>query len=183
MRLVWAVREITPKLLHDSTTLDPGFAMDPQTLAVLRSSLTQLLASDVDLAAVFYARLFERAPELRRLFKADVTSQHKKLFAALAQVVIWADHPLELTGYLLRMGERHVRYGTLPEHYDIVGDALVWALERTLGPDFTPATRAAWTLAFSVVAQFMREGALGVSSSQRSAASPALLEPVGGLAR
>ena len=141
--------------------------MDPETLAALRSSLTLLLASDVDVTAVFYERLFELSPQLRALFKPDMTSQRKKLFAALAQIVTWGEHPLELTGYLLRMGERHVAYGVLPEHYDAVGSALLEALEQALGPDFTPRVRAAWTRAYEIVAHFMREGALGAHPSRR----------------
>ena len=149
--------------------------MDAETLAVLRGSLAQLIASKVDVAEIFYRRLFELAPGVRSLFKPDLSEQRKKLITALVQIVAWADQPQQLTGYLQRMGARHTGYGTLPEHYDVVGAVLLWTFDRALGPEFTPTVREAWTIAYKLVATIMREGAV--------ATSPTLprIEPVAGI--
>ena len=39
-----------------------------------------------------------------------------------------------------------------------VGAALLWTLEKGLGPDFTPETRAAWTEAYTALAGVMTNG-------------------------
>ena len=37
------------------------------------------------------------------------------------------------------LARRHVAYGVQPEHYALVGSALLWTLEQGLGDEFTPA--------------------------------------------
>jgi len=41
------------------------------------------------------------------------------------------------------LGARHSDYGVTAAHYKIAGEALLWALERGLGDDFTPEARSA----------------------------------------
>jgi hemoglobin-like flavoprotein len=42
------------------------------------------------------------------------------------------------------LGRRHTGYGVRDEHYDLVAEALMWALDKGLGPDFTPEVKDAW---------------------------------------
>jgi hemoglobin-like flavoprotein len=41
------------------------------------------------------------------------------------------------------LGARHSGYGVAAAHYAIVGEALLWTLERGLGEGFTPEVRSA----------------------------------------
>jgi nitric oxide dioxygenase len=41
------------------------------------------------------------------------------------------------------------------DQYAPVGAALLWTLEKGLGPDFTPETKAAWTEAYTALAGVM----------------------------
>jgi hypothetical protein len=43
------------------------------------------------------------------------------------------------------LGMRHVTYGATGGHYEVVGELLLWTLERGLGDAFAPDVRAAWT--------------------------------------
>ena len=36
------------------------------------------------------------------------------------------------------LAKRHVSYGAKPEHYPVVGGALLWTLEKGLGEAWTP---------------------------------------------
>jgi len=54
---------------------------------------------------------------------------------------------------------RHIEYGTLAEHYAVVGNALLYALEKFLGDKWTPAVKEAWTWAFTLIANTMIKGA------------------------
>ena len=47
------------------------------------------------------------------------------------------------------------KYGVTADQYAPVGAALLWTLEKGLGPDFTPETKAAWTEAYTVLAGVM----------------------------
>jgi nitric oxide dioxygenase len=57
------------------------------------------------------------------------------------------------------LGVKHISYGVHDAHYDTVGAALLWTLEKGLGTDFTPAVREAWTLTYTTLAGAMRDGA------------------------
>jgi nitric oxide dioxygenase len=45
------------------------------------------------------------------------------------------------------------------EHYDTVGAALLWTLEKGLGPAFTPETKEAWTAVYGLLASTMQGAA------------------------
>lgn len=62
------------------------------------------------------------------------------------------------------MGRRHVGYGVKPQHYDTVGEALLWTLDTGLGPAFTPEVKAAWTSAYTLLATVMKEAAEAVEA-------------------
>jgi hemoglobin-like flavoprotein len=143
--------------------------MDAATVNLLRSSFQTIASRKVDVGAIFYDRLFEVAPGVRPLFKNDLLEQRKKLIASIATIVQYVDSGEKLTSYVSSMGQRHVGYGAKPEHYDVVGQVLLWTFENVLGPDFTPDVRAAWTSAYAAVAGIMKSAASG--SSARAAAS------------
>jgi hemoglobin-like flavoprotein len=108
---------------------------------------------------LFYGRLFEIDPALRPLFKGDIKEQGKKLMVMLASAVRGLDKLDELIPVVRTLGERHIGYGVKDEHYEVVGAALLWTLEKGLGPDFTPETKAAWTAVYGVLASVMKDGA------------------------
>ena len=57
------------------------------------------------------------------------------------------------------LGVRHLEYGVTDAHYDTVAAALLWTLEQGLGPDFTPATKDAWTATYVTLATVMKDSA------------------------
>ena len=57
------------------------------------------------------------------------------------------------------LGRRHADYGVTDAHYDTVGGALLWTLEKGLGSAFTPDVKAAWTTVYTVLATTMKAGA------------------------
>jgi nitric oxide dioxygenase len=42
-----------------------------------------------------------------------------------------------------------------PEHYDYVGEALLFTLGKGLGDDFTPETKDAWTETYGILSSVM----------------------------
>ena len=57
------------------------------------------------------------------------------------------------------MGKRHVDYGVKDEHYDTVGEALIWTLAEGLKDDFTNDTKTAWIEVYTLVADTMKAAA------------------------
>jgi hemoglobin-like flavoprotein len=60
---------------------------------------------------------------------------------------------------LRELGARHVRYGARPEHYPVVGSALIAAMAEIAGAAWNAEYEAAWSAAFDIVASAMLEGA------------------------
>lgn len=108
-------------------------------------------------ADLFYSRLFEIDPELKMLFKhSDMKEQKIKLLQMLGLAVRGLDNLEQLIPAVENLGCRHVGYGVKDSHYDTVGDALLWTLEKGLGEDFTPEILDAWTQTYMVLASVMK---------------------------
>jgi hemoglobin-like flavoprotein len=57
------------------------------------------------------------------------------------------------------LGRRHAAYGVTDDHYDTVGAALLWTLEKGLGDAFTAEAREAWTTVYGLLASTMKNAA------------------------
>lgn len=104
-------------------------------------------------AAAFYARLFEVAPQFRPLFMHSMDEQGKKLMEILAVAVRNLDNLGAIIPAVQALGARHVGYGVKAEDYAIVGGALLWTLETSLGDVFTAEAKEAWATAYDILAQ------------------------------
>jgi len=112
-----------------------------------------------DAAALFYRRLFEIDPSLQAMFRGPMAEQRRKLMQMLTAAVKGLDHLDRLVPVLQDLGRRHAAYGVDDAHYDTVGAALLWTLEKGLGAAFTPETRDAWTKVYGVMAATMQSAA------------------------
>jgi hemoglobin-like flavoprotein len=135
--------------------------MESKEVALVQSSFAEVKPISEQAAALFYGRLFEIAPAVKPLFKGDMAEQGRKLMASLAYVVNGlADLPSILPA-ASALAKRHVGYGAKPEHYGPVGEALLWTLEKGLGPKWTAETAAAWTKAYATLSGYMIAEACG----------------------
>ena len=115
-------------------------------------------------AELFYGRLFEIAPELRPMFRGDMKEQGRKLMQILAVAVKGLDRLSEILAVVREMGHRHAGYGVRDEHYDTVGAALLWTLEKALGDGFTPEVKSAWVSVYTALATAMKSGAIEMAA-------------------
>jgi hemoglobin-like flavoprotein len=134
--------------------------MTPAQIGLVRTTWEQVVPIADTAAQLFYGRLFELEPELRRLFgRTDMTEQRRKLMQTLAVAVASLDKLETLRPALEGLGKRHVDYGVEDRHYDLVGTALLWTLEQGLGDGYSRAVREAWTMAYTTLATIMRGAA------------------------
>ena len=133
-------------------------------------------ASDAaeELAARFYDRLFEIEPDVHRLFAStDMAAQRQKLGDMLRSIIMVLDEPEQLVPSAAALGRRHVEYGVVDRHYDVVGEALRDALAATLGARFTPELRDAWIEAYALLASVMKRAShRPVGGAASAAAAP-----------
>jgi hypothetical protein len=62
----------------------------PGQIKLIQESFAKVAPISEDAAALFHGRLFEIAPEVKPLFRSEMTEQGRKLMATLAVVVKWA---------------------------------------------------------------------------------------------
>ena len=129
--------------------------MTPRQIDLVQSSFRKVVPIARTAADLFYDRLFELAPEVRSMFPQDFSEQRKKLMSMLGTAV-GNLHKLEtILPAVKDLGQRHKGYGVRTAHYAPVGAALLWTLEKGLGPDFTPEVKAAWIETYAALAGVM----------------------------
>ncbi|MBF9068129.1 globin domain-containing protein [Streptacidiphilus fuscans] len=131
----------------------------PQDIVLIRRSLSQIEPIADRATAHFYAVLFLERPELRALFPAAMDVHRDRLFRALLEAGRAADDPPQLVEYLEGLARSHRKYGVRDEHYAPVCSALLAALERYCGREWTAATGRAWSKVFAVISQVMMAAA------------------------
>jgi len=130
--------------------------MTPSQVELIRTSWTAVEPIQDVAATLFYDRLFELDPSLRRLFRrTDMAQQKKILMQTLTVVVKSLDRLDQLVPAVEALGRRHAGYGVRESHYDTVGEALLWTLGQGLGDGFTPELRGAWAEAYTTLASVM----------------------------
>jgi hemoglobin-like flavoprotein len=132
--------------------------MNPEQIRHIQTSWAAVLPIAGAASDLFYDRLFELDPSLRRLFPADLTAQKQKLMEMLDHVVKGIEDLPALLPAVRQLGARHRGYGVKAQHYDTVGSALLWTLQKGLGELFTAQVEDAWKTAYGAIAQTMQEG-------------------------
>ena len=135
--------------------------MTPDQIKLVQQSFAKVAPISEQAAVLFYDRLFEIAPSVRAMFPHDMTEQRRKLMATLAIVVNGLSNLEMILPAASSLATRHVAYGAKAEHYPVVGEALLWTLEKGLGSDWTPAVADAWVAAYTTLSEFMIAQAYG----------------------
>lgn len=144
--------------------------MTSAEISLVQDSFRKVAPIADQAASLFYARLFELDPSLRHLFHSDMAEQGRKLMQMLGMAVAGLDRLDQLVPTVRQLGLRHAGYKVREEHYETVGEALLWTLGRGLGAAFTPDMQAAWAKAYWTLAETMKAGARDGAARQTQVA-------------
>ena len=134
--------------------------MTPETINLVQESFRKVAPIADQTADIFYSRLFEIAPELRRMFPDDMSGQKRKLMSTLAFAVNSLRDLDTLLPALKNLGIRHIGYGVEDEHYDTVGSALLYALEKGLADAWSNELHDAWASVYGTMSSVMKQAAM-----------------------
>jgi NAD(P)H-flavin reductase/hemoglobin-like flavoprotein len=137
----------------------PGRPLRRDEIALLRSSVDQVRPLADEMTVYFYAILFQRHPEIRDLFPANLDIQRERLLRGLLRLIDLVDDPANLAGFCRRLGRDHRKFGVLNDHYPAVGAALLDSLARFAQDAWTPHLADIWTRAYGLVAETMIQAA------------------------
>ena len=132
--------------------------MTNEQINLVKASFSKIKPVAEEAAVLFYAKLFDLDPDLRQLFKGGIREQGLKLMQMLELAVSSLDRIDELVPAVRALGARHAGYGVQERHYETVGAALLWMLEKALRADFNLEIKAAWTAVYVLLAQTMQDG-------------------------
>ena len=138
------------------------------TLAVLlKESWSHVEDRADDLANHFYARVFLADPSLRELFPVPMMEQRSRLVHSLVSIIQMVDDPEALDEYLGNLGRAHRRFHVEPQHYGVVGQALIASLREYAGERWSIEYDQAWRDAYDTMAIRM------LTAAERDTKTPA----------
>ena len=110
-------------------------------------------------AGYFYARMFLSHPDLRDLFPVHMDVQRSRLLGAIVTAVQTLEDPEKFDAYLCGLGRDHRKFHVEPEHYEVVGGALIEAMRYFAGEQWGIEYDQAWADAYAAIAAKMLGGA------------------------
>src|SRR5262245_19490800 len=118
--------------------------MNREQVQLVRDSLVHVRPRADVIAESFYARMFDLGPHLRKLFTGNMKTQGAMLMTSLELAVSGLDDLESIRPSIQALGERHISYGVKKEYYPYAKESFLWALEKHLNDEFTPALKRAW---------------------------------------
>lgn len=119
------------------------------------ASVPVLREHGVAITQTFYRNMFAQHPELTNLFNMGNQangSQQQSLAAAVFAYAANYANPDALAPVVSRIVHKHVSVGIRAEHYPIVGQHLLGAIQEILGEAATPPLISAWGEAYGLLA-------------------------------
>lgn len=129
--------------------------MTHQQIQLVQSSWERVKPAAKQAGLLFYTKLFDAAPQVRHLFKPDISEQANKLVTILGYVVSKLNRMDELLPEVQQLGIRHHQYGAQPTDYEVVGQCLMETLKEGLGNQWTPEVQNAWITAYHTLKNVM----------------------------
>jgi hemoglobin-like flavoprotein len=129
--------------------------MTSRQIDLIQNSWEYVIQNVAEAGEIFYGRLFDQNPQLRPMFSSDVKGQSRKLIAIITFAVKKLKNLDEVIADVQALGKRHDNYGVQPSHYAIVGDSLLWTLEKGLGEQWNEELKNAWVELYTALAEIM----------------------------
>jgi hemoglobin-like flavoprotein len=141
--------------------------MTPKQIELVQNSWQHVVTNVAEAGEIFYARLFDKNPQLRSMFSTDIREQSRKLVSIISFAVKKLNNLSEVISDVQALGRRHGKYGVQPSHYVVVADSLLWTLEKGLGDKWNEEVREAWTRLYTTLAEIMINAAKEEPSEKR----------------
>lgn len=133
---------------------DYGITKDE--ISLIQNSFNKVC--DTNCWELLYKKLFELDKQISTLFRGDIKEQEHRIMTMMKIVVEGLNHPEIIIPAVQKMGSRHSdEYEVQKKHYTTFKSALFYALEQTLGEDFTLDVKKSWEKFYDLLASTMKE--------------------------
>ncbi|KAJ1408121.1 globin-like protein [Ochromonadaceae sp. CCMP2298] len=97
----------------------------------------------------FYNRLFDVHPGSKSLFKTGMKCQGNALVSMISVAVAELGNAQNVDPALVKLAEVHHKRGVKSVEYGVVGEVLLWALEKVMGASYDAQMNLAWVKVYS----------------------------------
>ncbi|MCO7222833.1 NO-inducible flavohemoprotein [Pleionea sp. CnH1-48] len=153
--------------------MSSGHHLPKEVLTIVKQSVPALAEHGESITQCFYKILFANNPELKNLFNMANQrngNQARALADAIFAYANLAEDPDQLAPLINRIANKHASLNILPEHYPMVGEALLLALSQVLKLPMHHEIIAAWGEAYGALASLFidREKQIYLESSNQA---------------
>ncbi len=134
---------------------------------LLRDTLARLAPASALVATLFYRRLVELDPSMRRQLKGPLKTQGRQFMGVLKLAILSLDDPERLQTTLNRLSKRRRRSTMGAGQCLTFSRALSWTFEQSLEGWFTRDARQAWAALLAEVSRIMADWSLPNSIYRR----------------
>jgi len=127
--------------------------LKPKTIEVVKSTAPVLREKGEQITTRMYEILFSKYPETKEMFKNAPPEQYRILANAIIAYASNVDNLPALEKAIDKMVQKHVETEVKPEHYPMVGDALLSAIKEILNPE--EEVLKAWEEAYNFLADVL----------------------------
>lgn len=129
--------------------------VNKEEIEIINSTVPILQEKGVEITSLFYKRLFEQHPELRDVFNQPNQKQGFQSTALATAVLAAAQHIEDLTPIVpvvMPVAHKHCALQVMPEHYPIVGENLLIAIQEVTGLEADDPIIQTWGKAYGEIA-------------------------------
>jgi hemoglobin-like flavoprotein len=126
--------------------------LSESTKEIVKATAPALQEYGVEITTRMYERMGEEQPVLKALFANTRNGQAERLAGAVLAYAQNIDEIEQLAPAIAVISKKHVNAKVLPEHYPIVGQLLLAAMQDVLGDALDKNILDAWAEAYTFLA-------------------------------
>ena len=126
--------------------------LSESTKEIVKATAPTLQEYGVEITTRMYERMAEEQPDLKALFANTRNGQAERLAGAVLAYAQNIDEIEQLAPAIAVISKKHVNAKVLPEHYPIVAQLLLAAMQDVLGDALEKKIVDAWAEAYTFLA-------------------------------
>eukprot|EP00456_Euglypha_rotunda_P058126 TRINITY_DN4824_c0_g1_i16.p1 TRINITY_DN4824_c0_g1~~TRINITY_DN4824_c0_g1_i16.p1 ORF type:complete len:236 (-),score=33.56 TRINITY_DN4824_c0_g1_i16:23-730(-) len=139
-----------------ASTIKGPMKLSAETMKIISATAPVMKEHGLTITKTFYPIMFEKYPEAKRLFNQSNQRDTRQAQSLATAVYVFAQNIESLTtidAAVRRIAHKHAALKIQPHMYAWVGESLLEATRKVLGPAATPEIMQAWTEAYGFLAQ------------------------------
>ena len=130
-------------------------SMTQLQIKLVRESWEAARREPLALKMLFYERLFYLAPETRPVFQGV---GHAKILIRNLQAIVDRLEVLDDSSFFIPcLADEFVPMAVRATHYSVIGEALLWTIEKRVGCRWNGQTRLAWQVFYDTLTAVVRK--------------------------